>query len=402
MQNHPKTILFLGDGMSDEPVPALGGKTPLQQARTPAMDAIAARGSCGTLHTLPQGYPTSSDVANMSILGCDFENEYCGRGVLEAAGRGIDVGPDDIVFRCNLVTVKDGFLMDSAGGHIAQEDAAKAIGALNAAIGSDVVRFHTGLSYRNLMILSGKRLSEDIICEKPDDHNGEMVSYHAPRPTYTHHIGWAEGERRKWTVKMLRDIMAESEKILAPLGLAANAVWPWSHGRIRSFTPLAAKYGISSAVISAVDVINGLGKCLGMDVIRVPGATGYIDTDYEGKADAAIEAVKSHDFVFVHVEAIDEVSHACDLDMKIRTIEDFDSRLISRVMNACGDGVRYAVLPDHPVPVTLGKHVREPVPVAVCGPSVPADLVETYDEITCPAGGLGEMRGAEFMKMLWH
>ena len=401
MKERHKTIIFLGDGMADEPIPALAGKTPLQHARTPAMDSIAARGASGTVFTLPQGFPSSSDVANMSVLGCDLETEFCGRGVLEAVARGIPLGSEDIAFRCSLVSVKDGFLADSAGGHISQHDAETAIAALNAELGSDTVRFHTGVSYRNLLVLSGKRHSTGVTCEKPDDHNGSEVAYHPPRPLFTPHIGWAESERRKWTVKVLCQIIADSERILTPLGLPANAVWPWSPGRAGTFTPLAEKYGITAAAVSAVDVIKGLGISLGMDVITVPGATGYIDTNYEGKADAAIEAIKTHDLVFVHVEAIDEVSHSCDLQMKIKAIEDFDSRLISRVMSACGDNIRYVVLPDHPVPVATGKHTREPVPVSVCGPAVTPDTVQTYDETAALSGSIGALHGPDFMSLLW-
>ncbi|MCL1909674.1 MAG: 2,3-bisphosphoglycerate-independent phosphoglycerate mutase [Kiritimatiellaeota bacterium] len=401
MKEKHKTVIFLGDGMADEPVPALAGKTPLQHARTPAMDSIAARGASGTVLTLPQGYPSSSDVANMSVLGCDLETEFCGRGVLEAISRGIPLGSEDIAFRCSLVSVKDGFLMDSAGGHISRHDAETAIAALNAELGSDTVRFHTGVSYRNLLVLSGKRHSTGVTCEKPDDHNGAEVAYHPPRPLFTPHIGWAESERRKWTVKTLCQIIADSERILTPLGLPANAVWPWSPGRAGTFTPLAEKYGITAAAVSAVDVIKGLGISLGMDVITVPGATGYIDTNYEGKADAVLKALADgYDFVYAHVEAIDEVSHAQDLQLKIKAIEDFDSRLIGRVMaNAVGN-VAYAVLPDHPVPLATGKHTRAPVPVAVWQPRTIPDDVQAFDEAAAPQGSLGLLQGPALMDLL--
>ncbi|MDD3545152.1 MAG: 2,3-bisphosphoglycerate-independent phosphoglycerate mutase, partial [Kiritimatiellae bacterium] len=302
-----KTVLFLGDGMADEPVAQLGRKTPLQAARTPHMDAIARLGRCGYMITLPEGFPTSSDVANMSVLGCDLATEMCGRGPLEAASRGLQLGPDDIVFRMNLVTVDDGgILRDFSGGHIAQADAEEAVRLLNEKLGSDKVRFHAGVSYRNLLVLSGPEFSANISYDKPDDNHGEPVAKHLPRTKS------AEGIH---TAEVLRDLIARAAEVLK--GRGANGIWPWSGGKAGALHNISERYGIRAAVISAVDVINGLGACMGMDVIRVPGATGYIDTDYEAKAIAAVKALADgYDFVYVHVEAIDEVSHAQDLKLK--------------------------------------------------------------------------------------
>ena len=393
-----KTIIFLPDGMADEPLAELGGKTPLQAARTPAMDSIAKRGSSGTVLTLPQGFPTSSDVANMSVLGCDLATEYCGRGVLEAASQGIALDKNSVALRCNLVTVDaDGKLADFSGGHISQKDAEAAIAFLDERLATDKVRFHAGVSYRNLIILSGAEFSAAVHCEKPDDNAGNPVAEHLPT---------LESPDAQRTLDTLLDLIARAAEILPELGLSANAIWPWSPGKAGSMRTLRERHGISSAVISAVDVINGLGRLLGMDVIHVAGATGYIDTNYEGKADAAIEAIKTRDLVYVHVEAIDEVSHARDLKLKLRAIEDFDSRIVARVMAACGDTVRYVVLPDHPVPVALGKHTRVPVPVALCGPCHAApchapDAVESYGESEALAGSLGNLAGPELMALLW-
>lgn len=388
----PKVVVFLGDGMADEPVPELGGRTPLQAANKPAMDRIAREGRCGTLLTLPEGFPTSSDVANMSVLGCDLRAELCGRGPLEAASQGLTLGPHDTAFRVNLVTVDDaGVLRDYSGGQVPAAAAREAIGLLNAGLGSEKLRFHTGVSYRNLLILSGPEFCAEVHCEKPDDHHGHLVSHHLPRPRS------AAGER---TAAVLRDLMARGAEILR--GRTANAVWPWSGGRAGAIHDLGRRYGVRGAVISAVDVINGLGRCLGLDVIRVPGATGWIDTNYEGKADATIAALADHGFVFVHVEALDEVSHAQDLALKIRTIEEFDRRLIGRVLAAVDPAtVTLAVLPDHPVPVRTGRHTRTPVPVAVRRPGWTADAVRTYDEIACPAGALGALRGRQLMDLLF-
>ena len=385
-----KTILFLGDGMADEPLAELNGRTPLQAADTPNMDAIARQGRSGTLLTLPAGFPTSSDVANMSVLGCDLASELCGRGPLEAASQGIKLGENDIAFRMNLVTVDaEGILRDFSGGHIAQSDAAEAIRLLNKRLGSDAVRFYPGVSYRNLLVLSGPEFSAEISYDKPDDNHGQAVAKHLPRTKS------AEGQ---YTAALLRDLIARAADVLK--GREANGIWPWSGGKAGAIHNLCQRYGIRAAVISAVDVINGLGRCMGMDVIKVPGATGYIDTDYEGKADAAVKALADYDFVYVHVEAIDEVSHAQDLKLKLKTIEDFDKRLIGRVMSQAGTGVAYCVLPDHPVPLALGKHTRTPVPVALCQPGVEPDGVKTFDEHAALKGSLGHLKGGDLMDIL--
>lgn len=386
-----QTVLFLGDGMADEPLDSLGGKTPLQVAKTPYMDTIARKGRSGTMLTLPDGFPTSSDVANMSVLGCDLATELCGRGPLEAASQGIATGPHDLIFRMNLVSVDErGILRDFSGGHIAQADAVESIRLLNERLGSDAVRFYPGVSYRNLLVLSGERFSSDIAYDKPDDNHGNPVADHLPR---------AKSPAGEETAATLRRLTAEAAEVLK--GRTANGIWLWSGGRVGAIHSLTRRYGVKAAVISAVDVINGLGKCLGLDIIRVPGATGYIDTDYEGKADAALRALKEgYDFVYVHLEATDEVSHAQDLDLKRQVIEAFDSRLIGRVMDRAGDGVAYCVLPDHPVPLAIGKHTRTPVPVSVYQPDNIPDAVATFDEEAALRGSLGFLKGSDLMDLL--
>ena len=386
-----KVIVFLGDGMADEPVPELGNRTPLQVARKPAMDRIAREGRSGTLLTLPEGFPTSSDVANMSVLGCDLRTELCGRGPLEAASQGLPLGPHDIAFRVNLVTADaDGVLRDYSGGQISRADARAAIDQLNVALGTDKIHFHPGVSYRNLLILSGQEFSAEVLCEKPDDNHGNAVAEHLPR---------AKSPAGEHTAAVLRDLIARASVVLQDC--QANAIWPWSGGRAGAIHKVTERYGITAAVISAVDVINGLGRCMGMDVIPVKGATGYIDTNYEAKADAAIAAIRTHDFVFVHVEGLDEVSHAQDAKLKIRTIEDFDQRLVGRVLAAVDPSVTLAVLPDHPVPVRTGKHTRTPVPVSIRRADWTPDGVQTYDEVVCAHGALGALKGREFMDLLF-
>jgi 2,3-bisphosphoglycerate-independent phosphoglycerate mutase len=402
MPNKQKTIIFLGDGMADEPIASLGNRTPLQYARTPAMDSIAREGRCGSLLTLPAGFPTSSEVANMSVLGCDLATEYCGRGPLEAAGRNIPLGPADKAFRLNLTNVSNGVLKDFSGGHVKQEDANELVAVLNRHFGAPDIRFHTGVSYRNILILSGPRFSHRVACEKPDDNQGEPVAAHLPK---------AQEAAAEETAAFLRKLMLEAPTVLENTdtnrrlrdagAVMANSVWPWSGGTAGALRTLKQRYGVTGAVISAVDVIVGLGRLLGMDVIKVPGATGYIDTNYEGKADAAIAALQTHDFVYLHLEAIDEVSHEQNLEQKIKAIEDFDQRIIGRVLAAVGKDVNVAILPDHPVPVAIGKHTRTPVPVAVRMRGVAPDAVQTYDELTCPKGNLGAMRNGDLMNLLF-
>ena len=397
-----KTLIFLGDGMADEPVEALGGRTPLQYAHTPAMDSIARDGRSGTLVTLLDGFPTSSEVANMSVLGCDVPTEYCGRGPIEAAGRGIHLEPTDIAFRVNLTTMENGVLRDFSGGHVSDKDSEELILALNRELGTNKVRFHHGVSYRNILVLSDPGFSPRVKTEKPDDHHGDRASDFMPVA-----IDQAANE----TVAVLRKLILDAQAVLenhpvnrrlASAGRAAvNGIWPCGGGRAGAMRTLREKYGISSAVITAVDVIKGLGHCLGMDVIDVPGATGYIDTNYEGKADAAIEALSTHDFVYLHLEAIDEVSHEQNLQKKIKTIEDFDSRVISRVLSSISPETSVAVLADHPVPVRTGKHTRNPVPVAVRIAGKTHDGVEQYDETSCLKGGLGAMRGPDLMNLFF-
>jgi 2,3-bisphosphoglycerate-independent phosphoglycerate mutase len=366
------------------------------------MDSIARDGCSGSLLTLPPGFPTSSEVANMSILGSDLKTEYCGRGPLEAAGLGIAMSADDCAFRINLTTVADGVLKDFSGGHISQANAEALIGALNETYGSTEVTFHPGVSYRNILILSGSQYSHQVEAEKPDDNHGQHITDHLPS---------AKVPRAEETAALLRKLMLETPALLEKESVnmalkeagrpMANSVWPWSGGKAGALKTLAERYEISGAVISAVPVIKGLGKCLGMDVIEVEGATGYVDTNYEGKTQAAIDALQTHDFVYLHVEAIDEVSHEQNLAMKIKAIEDFDSRVIAPVLSHFGDSINVAVLPDHPVPIATGKHTRTPVPVAVRMANMDADQVTAFSESDCAKGALGSMRGADLMNMLF-
>ncbi len=397
-----KSLIFLPDGMADHNLRQLNGKTPLEAATTPAMDSIAANGSSGTFLTLPSGLPTSSDVANMSVLGFYPENNYPGRGPIEAVSQGVELDPDDIAWRCNLVTVSpEGIMQDYSAGHIDNDDSRKIIEDLQQEFGGSAVTFVPGVSYRNLLILHGAEFSDKIDYHKPDSSHGIHIDKLCLAPA-------DNSAEAAYTIKFLKVLFKRCAAFLAdhPLnqGKASPAthIWPWSPGHKPALTPFSERYnGSTGAIISAVDVIKGLGKCAAMEVIEVPGATGYIDTNYTGKAQAALQALQKHDFVYLHVEAIDECSHEGNLEKKLQAIEDFDAKIVAPVLAACRDmAVNFAVLPDHPVPIELRKHTRTPVPVAICGPAVGKDDILTFSENLAPGGALGHMKGDQLMKLL--
>mgnify|MGYP000858718493 CR=1 FL=1 len=391
-----KAIIFLADGMADEPLSELNGKTPVEAAHTPAMDAVAAAGASGTFLTLPDGLPTSSDVANMSVLGFRPELNYPGRGPIEAVSQGIELKKNDIAWRCNLVTVSpDGVLMDYSAGHIDNTVSTRIMEMLQQKFGNDKVSFYPGVSYRNLLVLHGEEFSDRVDYHKPDSSQGIPVS----------ELGLtALSPEAEHTIRFLNELSAAVHEFLAsaPVKSEATDIWPWSPGHRPEITAFDKLYpGCTGAIISAVDVVKGIGKCTGMEVIEVPGATGFIDTNYEGKVAAALEAIERHDLVYLHVEAIDECSHMGDLKLKLQAIEDFDARVMTPVMEALkGRDIRFAILPDHPVPIKLRKHTTTPVPVSVCGPGIKPDAVQSYSETLAPGGSLGFMRGTELVELL--
>ncbi len=396
-----KSIIFLADGMADEPIEELGGKTPLEAVETPDMDRIAAQGASGTFLSLPEGFPTSSDAANMSVLGYKLADFYPGRGPIEAVSQGIELGPDDIAWRCNLVYVDDqDILIDYSSGHIDNEVSSVLMKELQDKLGSDKVTFYPGVSYRNILVLHGKEFSANIDYSKPDSSQGEHVNDLRLKAL-------DDSKEVAHTIEFLEDLGKKAEAILSahPLNQGkhnpGNWIWPWSPGHKPAFTPFVEKYlGKTAAIISAVDVVKGIGICADMDVIEVPGATGFIDTNYEGKAQAAIEALKTHDLIYVHVEAIDECSHMGDLKLKMKAIKDFNDRIVKPVMAGCGPDVTYAVLPDHPVPLRLRAHTRTPVPFAICGPEITPDSVQVYSETTAPQGSIGFLNEDQFIKLV--
>ena len=395
-----KHIILLGDGMADEPIAALGGKTPLQYAHTPYMDQLAAMGQSGLLQTVAPGFHPGSEVANMAVLGYDMPTVYEGRGVLEAASIGVELQPGDVAMRCNLVCIEGELLKNHSSGHISTEESALLIEALNEQLGSETVQFHTGVSYRHLLVIKGG--DKRVACVPPHD-----VPLHPFRPLLPH----AETAEAVDTTRLLNQLIADSQAILAahPVNLcreeagkdAANCIWPWSLGFRPAMQTLQALYGIErSAVISAVDLIQGIGIYAGMEVIKVEGATGLYDTNYEGKVAAALKALETDNLVYLHVEASDEAGHEGDIALKIKTIENFDKRIVKPIVEALAtwfEPVTIAVLPDHPTPCELRTHTATPVPFVIYKPGATPDRVTLYDESAAQQGVYGLLKENEFM-----
>lgn len=395
-----KYIIIIGDGMSDYPIKSLDGKTPLMVARKPAIDRIAQEGRCGQLVTVESDMPAGSEIANLTVMGYDPRKCYEGRGVLEAASLGVTLDPFNIAMRCNLICVENGRIKNHSAGHISSEEAKELILEVDRQLGSKEVKFHPGFSYRHLLVLSSG--SAALECFPPHDNVGKAIEEVLVKPL--------DPEATKTSV-LLNDLVLRSNQLLErhPMNIKrrkagkdmANYIWPWSPGRKPSMETFRERFGLSGAVISAVDLIKGIGVYAGMDVIEVEGATGLWDTNYEGKADACINALKDHDFVYCHVEATDEAGHSKDLDLKIKSIEYLDERLIARIVRILEEEkikTVVAVLPDHATPVEYGNHVKDPVPFAIMDPRRPADSVQRFDEKAVADGVLGELRGAQFIE----
>ena len=398
-----KSIIILGDGMADEPIEALGGKTPMQYANTPYMDKLAGMGVTGRMKTVADGFHPGSEVANMAVLGYDLPTVYEGRGVLEAASIGYDLKPGEMAMRCNLVCVEGDILKNHSSGHITTEEANELICFLNEQLGSDRIHFYTGVSYRHLLVVKGgdKRLD----CTPPHD-----VPLHPFRPLMIK----PEVPEAQETAGLLNDLILKSQEILKdhPVNLQriaagkdpANSIWPWSPGYRPAMQTMQEMYGFKQgAVISAVDLIRGIGVYAGLKVIDVEGATGLYDTNYEGKAHAALEALKTNDFVYLHVEASDEAGHEGDVDLKIRTIENLDKRAIGILfeeLQKWDEPVAIAVLPDHPTPCAIRTHTNTPVPFLIYKPGQEPDSVTRFDEFSVLEGKHGILEKDEFIKEL--
>ncbi len=399
-----KYIVFLGDGMADWLVPELGGKTILQAADKPCMDMLARLGRTGMIRTVPDGFTPGSEVANMGVLGYDVHEVFEGRGVLEAANIGVDIKPGQMGMRCNIICIVNGLIKNHSAGHISTGEASELVDALQRELGSETVHFHCGIQYRHLLVVDGG--DKRIVCTPPHDVPGQ------PFEPLLVKAAVPEAEP---TAALLNNLIVRSQQILAghPVNLRriaegkdpANSIWPWSPGYRPQMVPLSSTYPgiVRSSVISAVDLIKGIGHYAGMRVIDVEGATGLFDTNYENKAKAAVDALRTDDFVYVHVEAPDEAGHEGNVALKLRTVRDLDKRLITPVFNEVknwSEPVCIAVLPDHPTPCAHRTHTSDPVPFLIYRPGAEPDGVMSFDEESCKAGAYGLLeKGTDFMKM---
>ena len=406
-----KHLIILGDGMSDHPVAALGGKTLLQYADTPALDRLAAEGRCGLLVTVPDGFAPGSEVANTAILGYDLNEVYEGRGPLEAASIGYEMQPDDMAMRCNIITLgQAGEITNHHGGHLTTEEGTELIKYLDSHLGNERVKFIPGIQYRHLLVIKGG--NKHITCAPPHDNPGAewrplLIKPEPDSPAEDGRMTAAE------TADLINDLILRSQQLLAdhPINLhrkaeghlTANSIWPWSPGYRPKMLTLQQMYPSVSrgAVISAVDLIRGIGHYAGLRTIIVPGMTGLADTNYEGKTRAALDALRTDDFVFLHLEATDEAGHDGDLDLKLKAIEYLDRRVVAPILaelDTWDEPVSIALLPDHATPVEKRIHVAEPVPFVIRTPGVEPDAVTTYSEEACAKGSFGKLRLQEFMQ----
>jgi 2,3-bisphosphoglycerate-independent phosphoglycerate mutase len=382
-----KYVVLIGDGMADYPLKELDNKTPLQVAKKPNMDKLASLGCSGFLKTVPDGMDPGSDVANLSIMGYDPEKYYTGRGPLEAASMGVDLSKNDVAFRCNLITENDGILDDFNAGHITSSESKEIIDILNSKF-NDSGTFYHGISYRNLFVFS-KKESADLRTTPPHDIVGEKISKHLIQP------------ENDDNAVLLNKIMEDSKKFLINSEVnkkrlnegkkPANRIWLWGQGPAPNIDTFLEKYSLKGATITGVDLIKGIGVYLGLNNINVPGATGYFDTDYSAKGKYAVEALKEHDIIFVHVEAPDEAGHAGDLEEKIKAIEEIDLKILGPIMEALKDYEEYSLvlLPDHATPIDIGTHTMDPIPYVIFSTNLKPDSVEKYDEVSCKDGSLG-------------
>lgn len=395
-----KHIIILGDGMADWKVPSLGNKTLLQYADTPNMDRLAKMGRSGLLQTIPEGFHPGSEVANSAILGYDQNKVYEGRGPLEAASIGVELEEDDLALRCNLICIEEGKIKNHSCGRLETDEADILIHFLQEKLGNDNIHFYTGVQYRHLLVVKGG--NKHLACTPPHDVPGVDFRTCMIQP---------ETEGATETAELLNRLIVESQKLLAthPLNLKrakegrdpANSIWPWGGGYRPAMIPLTTTYPQirKGVVITAVDLIRGIGHYAGLDIVHVDGATGLYDTNYEGKAQAAIDALAENDFVYLHVEASDEAGHDGDVALKLKTIENLDRKIVGPILDAVeGQDVAVAVLPDHPTPCEYRTHTSEPIPFVIYYPGIESDDVLTFDEEAAKNGAYGLLKGDEFIK----
>ncbi|HHT22138.1 MAG TPA: cofactor-independent phosphoglycerate mutase [Bacteroidales bacterium] len=400
-----KYLIILGDGMADEPIASMGNKTPLQAANKPNIDRLTKMGRCGMLDTIPEGFSPGSEIANLSVLGYNVAKVYEGRGTLEAASMGVDVAEGEMAMRCNLVCIDGDILKNHSAGHISTAEARELILFLQEKLGNEVVSFHPGVSYRH--VLKMKNGNKNIDCTPPHD---------VPLKEYKPLLIKAKTEEARPTADFLNDLIFKSMELLEnhPINLKraaegkdkANSIWLWSPGYKPSMEHLLPEFGLKNGlVISAVDLIKGIGVYAGLKNIDVEGATGLYDTNYEGKVQAAIDALRNDDFVYLHIEASDEAGHEGDAELKKRTIEDLDSRVVKPILEELlnwDESVTIALLPDHPTPCNIRTHSADPVPFVIFKTGNKADEVISYDEFSCKKGSYGLLKGREFIETFFE
>ena len=395
-----KYLLLVPDGAAGCKDDTPEGKTCLQLAKTPNMDKLAKLGRCGKLKTIPKGMSPGSEIAILSILGYDPKKCFTGRGALEAPGLGVELGKDDIAFRCNLITEENGKIKDYSAGHVSNEEAAELIRLIDLQLGKPNIKFYPGVSYRHLLVLKGREFSADLETMPPHNAIGRRIVDVLIKPKH---------DGAELTASILNKMIFDSKLLLDknPLNRrrkeagknAANMIWPWSGGRKPVMKTFQELYKIEGAAIAAVDIIFGIGIYAGLKPVKVKGATGLHDTNYEGKADAAIKALEENDFVFVHVEAPDEAGHSGDAKLKIKTIEDFDKRLLGRILEKVDlKDTAIAILPDHLTPIKIKMHTNEPVPFLIYNPKEKADKVQEFNEFSVEKGSFGELGGDGFIR----
>jgi len=386
--------------MSDEPLAEYGGKTPLQMANKPHIDWLAKNGQSGLLKTVPESMHPGSEIANMAVLGYDVEKVFEGRGVLEAASMGVELKPGDLGLRCNIICVEDEKIKNHSAGHISNDEAAELIHFLDEKLGNDKIKFYPGVSYRHLLVI--KDGVKDFQCTPPHDVPGTPFREVLPK---------TKTEEAKSTSDLVTELILKSQELLKdhPVNLKrkeagkdpGNSIWPWSPGYKPAMPTLKEMYGVeNSAVISAVDLIQGIGVYAGMKVIHVEGATGLYDTNYEGKAKATVDAIKENDLVYLHIEASDEAGHEGDVELKTKTIEYLDQRVVKYIIEETqkmDEEVAIAILPDHPTPCRLKTHTRDAVPFTIYKPGMTPDEVQVYDEFDTKKGAFGTLQGNEFI-----
>jgi 2,3-bisphosphoglycerate-independent phosphoglycerate mutase len=399
-----KYLIILADGAADFKIEKLGNKTPLMVANIPNIHALCAKSRTGRLLTVPEGMHPGSEIANLGVLGYDVKEVFEGRGVLEAASMGVDIKPDEMAMRCNLICIENDKIKNHSAGHITNEESHLLIDALNQAFEDESLFFYPGVSYRHLLVI--KEGIKNISCTPPHDVPGTpfmdvLVKANTP-----------EGEP---TAKLLNDLILKSQELLKdhPVNVKrkkagkdlANSIWPWSPGYKPKMKTFKELFGINKgSVVAAVDLINGIGRLAGLEVIHVEGVTGLHNTNYEGKAKAVVEALKTSDFVFLHIEASDEAGHEGDIDLKIKTLEYLDKRVLKYILeetSKMSEPVSIAILPDHPTPCETRIHTSDPVPFMIYNPLLEPDNVMEYNEFSVENGYYGLLKGDEFIKTLF-